>query len=518
MDSLRAPLLGPVVGHTTESSCRIWIRADTDQPKEIIGLYVLSQVDTNNQTTVVRSGRFFLAKDWRDINSPQAIDLVDTIGLLDLENLLPETVYRLNVATGLADEWIIDQILMAGANPFSPEQVGLIVGVKAACNFRTFVASTDENYGKALRFVFGSCHYPGHPFQKERSVQAFRSVEAVLKDRRPNFLLMVGDQIYADALGDAAYQLDNAERYRERYTESWAGEWKKKVMAQIPTYMILDDHEIEDNWDNRRLGIPGKEAVFKSAIESYVTYQWCHGPRSFPAFRDLQPIAYPALYYEFSVNGFAVFVMDVRSERSPDTSDANQSELIGNEQLAALRKWLRRNQGPRPKFIVSSVVFTPNAHMNGSHDKDDDGWAAYPRTRAGVLNAIMNDGSPIQNVFLLCGDAHCSSLAKMVITSPGKSIASAYCVTSSPFFAPFTVARRAQSDCVRDSRNENDTFHWLDDHFHVTMDYKVLDFVGGDNFTELDVLWDTETQRGSVEVIRYAEDAVPRSSIIQVTG
>ena len=518
MDDFKPPLLGPVIGHTTDSSCRIWIRADTDQPNEETGLFVLRQISENEAPKVISAGRFPLLNQSPAGPGFAAVKLLDTIGLLDLDALEANTSYEVAMATGLKDDWSPSPHASDPRILFREPQIVLIDQAKTIGRFTTFADPHHAHHGRTLRFLFGSCHYPGHPFQKEKSVQAFQRVDEVIEQKKPHCMLMGGDQIYADAFGNAAYQIDNVERLRERYTESWSGVWKQRVMSRLPTYMILDDHEIEDNWDSRRLSLPGKADVFDAGIRAYLTYQWSHGPRNHPVQTRHLPTRYPSLDYEFDVNGFAFFVMDTRTERSSDFIDAGTDTLISDRQLQAFRQWLGRNAGPKPKFVVSSVVFAPNSNGNRLNEKDTDGWQAYPKSRGDILGAIMNDGNPIQNVIFLCGDAHCSSLARLVMTSPGKPNTYAYCVTSSAFFAPFTVARRCRSDYVEDSILEQDTFRWIDEHGHShSMDYRLMDTVEADNFTELDVQWDPQNEQNEINVVRYVgETDIVSTAIVLV--
>ena len=77
---------------------------------------------------------------------------------------------------------------------------------------------------------------------------------------------MTGDQIYGDrdnALGPVVH--------RPRYRKSWNTFNFRKLVRSAPTYMILDDHEIRDNWtmDQHR----GNEGLFTSATDNYKNYQ-----------------------------------------------------------------------------------------------------------------------------------------------------------------------------------------------------------------------------------------------------
>ena len=62
--------------------------------------------------------------------------------------------------------------------------------------------------------------------------------------------MMVGDQIYADDLRSVAPDKTLTQFY-ERYRSAFSQEHIRELMGRVPTYMTLDDHEIEDNWPER---------------------------------------------------------------------------------------------------------------------------------------------------------------------------------------------------------------------------------------------------------------------------
>ena len=69
---------------------------------------------------------------------------------------------------------------------------------------------------------------------------------------------MLGDQIYADLWGrhHGILRADTFEEFQERYRSAFETPNLRKLMQSLPTYMILDDHEIEDNWHQSRIHIP----------------------------------------------------------------------------------------------------------------------------------------------------------------------------------------------------------------------------------------------------------------------
>ncbi|PYQ46694.1 MAG: hypothetical protein DMF78_25785 [Acidobacteria bacterium] len=115
---------------------------------------------------------------------------------------------------------------------------------------------------------------------EESGDKAFRSIlDQVDRQVRTDFLLMVGDQIYADDLSNIDPD-DRLDEFLKRYRTALSQPFIRKLMGRIPTYMILDDHEIKDAWtmDMR----PGRETLYAAAMSAYQSYQVIHGPAFVP--------------------------------------------------------------------------------------------------------------------------------------------------------------------------------------------------------------------------------------------
>ncbi|HWI23150.1 MAG TPA: alkaline phosphatase D family protein [Baekduia sp.] len=128
----------------------------------------------------------------------------------------------------------------------------------------------------ALDLAFGSCrisrpHEPpyvlrSHEHPHGQGIDALRAyaIRAAKVERaRPDMLLMLGDQIYADepspalkatlagrdrpadAPGD---ELANFQEYALAYEEAWSEPAIRWLLSTVPTAMIFDDHEIHAEW------------------------------------------------------------------------------------------------------------------------------------------------------------------------------------------------------------------------------------------------------------------------------
>jgi hypothetical protein len=83
-------------------------------------------------------------------------------------------------------------------------------------------------------------------------------------DSWPDALLLLGDQVYADETSPGTEarirrrrdvsrspgtQVANFEEYTTLYQESWADPHVRWLLANLPTSMIFDDHDVHDDWN-----------------------------------------------------------------------------------------------------------------------------------------------------------------------------------------------------------------------------------------------------------------------------
>ena len=549
MATLRKPGLGPIVGDTTDTTCRIWIRAGDpadagatlDANRRTIG--VIGIVETKGSKDEIgdawyfrlprefdRTGAFMLGEDvdlgrWKtDITREKQFEGSANARAATGKPLTPDKPYRVRVGTlTLDDPWPDDANLpdyklrdrLPDIDALKQELM-LLPAAESEATFRTFPAG---NTGK-LSFLLGSCRYPGLLWKIKEADRIFGPMQKHFENGNPwgdpaRFTLMAGDQIYADAFNKAIpiLRADTYEEFQERYITAFGALNLRRLLRQAPTYMILDDHEIEDNWTQDRLREPAKHLLFNVAISAYMNYQWSHGPRTY---REM-------LYYQFACGGYPFFVLDTRTQRFKDDQlGLRDNHMLGRpmidkthpSQLWRLCDWLSAQQkknGNVPKFIVTSSVFVPNPiaervhptfgdqapmgdtkdeqllfEVNRKRREDSDSWPAYPNTRLELLKHIVENN--IQNVVFLAGDIHCSNVAE--ISFKGDPVAEklrAFSVTSSAFYWPFPFADGDPNGFVHDSQapGQEDPFPILGT--KATMHYTSYGFTQDDNFTRIDV-------------------------------
>ncbi|TAF52972.1 MAG: alkaline phosphatase family protein, partial [Oscillatoriales cyanobacterium] len=269
--------------------------------------------------------------------------------------------------------------------------------------FRT--ASRDPNQMRS--FVFGSCRYLlklfGGTIWDDRGDKTFRAIaDQIDAGIETDALLMLGDQIYADDLNafDPDTQLSQFfARYRDHFTQPH----QRSLMARIPTYMTLDDHEIEDNWPHKA-SHGDRTTLYPVALHSYLTYQASHSPLFELNPEGTRITGTPTkLWYSFRDGCCDFFITDTRTERQIDRRDRLQ--LISPQQMAALKAWLA-DGAEAVKLIGSAVPFIPDGV-----DPSEDKWSGFLDQRDDLLDWIREH--QIRRVVFLSGDVHCSLVASL---------------------------------------------------------------------------------------------------------
>jgi alkaline phosphatase D len=291
-----------------------------------------------------------------------------------------------------------------------------------------FHTGTDDR-GASRSFLMGSCRYLprlfGGTWLDARGDRIFgsmlRQIEA--EERSTDALLMLGDQIYADDLG-FLFPDQLLDDYLERYREAFGQENIRRLMSRVPTYMILDDHEIEDGWPKN--ATPKDLRVrYPAAIHAYLTYQASHGPLFAVKGHGIDGVP-EKIWYRFHDGCCDFFVMDVRTERLLG-EDGGNLHILSETQMDALKSWLVDGSG-RVKLVATSVPLFPEVRT-----KLKDHWSGFPLDRDDLLRFLVEN--ECERVVLLSGDVHASTSAEL--RTVGGSRTKVVSIVSSPFFWPY---------------------------------------------------------------------------------
>ncbi|MFC4992762.1 alkaline phosphatase D family protein [Rubritalea tangerina] len=352
-----------IIGHTTHSSTKIWVRGDRNFPHAFV---TLTDPNKKNTQKVSLEERHFYT------------------GVVEFSSLKPSTNYNVSVTFGEeSTDTEIEQVTYGDCTG----------------TLETFPSPTSN---ETVRFLLGSCNLHSLGILSNPD-KAFQQILELSKTHKAQFMMHCGDQIYYDIPNYR--KAPDIQEYRDKYIDAWGHSRRtRKFLTQLPQYMILDDHEITNDFsndmDSARTGSTPKS--FRDA--SLKVY------REFQHIRNPQVYGNQALYYPFSVGKNQFFVLDTRSERY-----CSSGEMIGTEQLKDFLAWLKKHKDAM-KFVVTSVPFV--FHVKHGDDK----WCGsqFAKQREAILQFILQHD--ITGITFLTGDMHCSGHAQLEVRQNNKAI------------------------------------------------------------------------------------------------
>jgi PhoD-like phosphatase len=224
--------VGPLLRYVAETEATIWVETDRACQVEILG---------HQAQTFEVAGHHF--------------------ALVVLDGLRPGQEYEYQVALDGTVRWP-----MPGSD-FPP----------------SVLRTTDPD--RPVRLVYGSCRidelpvprHHGSPQRQRRRAEedekqhgpdAMVAYALDLKKaqpaERPDLLLLIGDQVYADNPGPGlrehidqtrgaevppGYEVANFAEYCFLYCEAWSEPSVRWLLSVVPTAMIFDDHDVHDDWN-----------------------------------------------------------------------------------------------------------------------------------------------------------------------------------------------------------------------------------------------------------------------------
>ncbi|WP_217240578.1 alkaline phosphatase D family protein [Streptomyces sp. AC555_RSS877] len=151
-----------------------------------------------------------------------------------------------------------------------------------------------------VRVAFGSCRWASPPTGEKDPVgpDALDTLAARMvgepEGERPDVLLLLGDQVYADETTDATRrwlaarrdlndppgnEVADYEEYTRLYYESWLDPEVRWLLSTVPSCMIFDDHDVIDDWNTSASWLEDMRATgwwqerLMSGLMSYWVYQ-----------------------------------------------------------------------------------------------------------------------------------------------------------------------------------------------------------------------------------------------------
>lgn len=346
-------LSGPMVGHTTPTSAKIWV--ETSEPALIKVHYWLEPR--------YQYGRSFGVPVVRGSAEGRTAAAFPHTGVIELQNL----------KTG----WLVYYELEIDGRlrrPETPQVFSLMPPLLPNENRPNELA----NFSVAL----ASCSYPARvPVQP---------VWEQLAMHRPAALMLIGDNNYmpedAGAYDipeeDARYMMS---RYH-RFLRDLPG--LRTVLATTPTYGTWDDHDFGPNNSDR-------------------TFRW--KDLTLSLFKQYYPNAsaglpnVPGVFTSFRIADVEFFILDDRYYRDPNEA-ADRKTMLGTGQLSWLRESLKKSTATF-KVIVNGGTLLVDRLGSGEY------WANFGNERDEFISWMFKEG--ITGVLFAAGDWHVGTLSRL---------------------------------------------------------------------------------------------------------
>lgn len=210
-------IVGPLLRHVDRTSALIWV--ETERPAQVRVL------DSTADTFTVHGHHY---------------------ALIDVDGLEPGT-----------------------STPYTVEVDGVVAWPEPGSEFpEPHIRTRGEG---RVRLAFGSCRMSvPHDTRHNRTygIDALRTLSMRLaasdESDRPDGLILMGDQVYADETSQAMQEFIAARRnideppgeevadfqeYAHLYRLAWTDPAVRWLLSTVPTAMIFDDHDIRDDWN-----------------------------------------------------------------------------------------------------------------------------------------------------------------------------------------------------------------------------------------------------------------------------
>ncbi len=350
----------------------------------------------------------------------------------------------------------IDQDWLDRIVDTAPRDLGLVLG---ACRQRPLLVDR-KMADRSMAHIVG---------ELDAATGAHAPIDAVI---------LAGDQVYGDSRVDAAHPGSSGGRFFDAHREAWTAPAQREVMRRRPVYMVTDDHEFRNDYNDEVAR--GRPLEFGFAREAWSTYQLAAGPD------PMQPGSPDSAWRSLVLRGFGVFLADTRSRRSDVTTvNRAQARIMDAQQMQDLKDWLLQQQGDpaigaRPKIVVTASPIAPLlADARGALSPlHGDGWQRFPASLSELLEWIGTN--EIDNVLFLSGDYHRYVRCRLRIQASGHRPVSATSIVAGGLYAPYPFANAMRSEWLEPGLGEelplSSTASW---------GYVIEQDCGGDGYVRL---------------------------------
>ena len=257
----------------------------------------------------------------------------------------------------------------------------------------------------SLSFAFTSC---------QAYTSGLYTAHARMAEEDLDLVVQLGDYIYEGASNPSQFRVHEGVgepmtvgQYRNRYAQYKGDGDLQASHAAFPWVVVLDDHEIDNNWADEVPQDPDRQsreaflARRRAALQAYYEHM--------PLRRSSIPRGIDIQLYRRLVFGdlLDLHVLDTRQYRS-DQSTAGRRDpdrtILGDEQ----ERWLRDAlAGPTARWnvLAQQVFFSQRDFTAGPEASySSDAWDGYVADRDGLRDHIAAAGT--SNPVVITGDVH----------------------------------------------------------------------------------------------------------------
>jgi hypothetical protein len=395
------------------------------------------------------------------------------------------------------------------------------------------VPSADPESAGPVRIAFGSCYRAGGQDSEDMDtlgadalVGLARHMSSVDPDAWPHALCLLGDQVYADnpppELHDELVQEDSGTvrsrsflEYCALYEHAWSQPEVRWLFSTVPTCMILDDHDLRDDWNTSQswreevTRDPHWNELVKGAFSSYWVFQ--HLGNLSPDELEQDSLFQKVLVAEDEQARIKLLEdFSLRADDEPSTARWSFSRDFGRIRLVMLDSRCSRDLNPSARRMLDAkewewarsrvigadvdhvlvgssvpVLLMPGIHqLEGWNEAVTQGawgprwskfgekvrrlldlehWSSFNLSFKEMVQLVHDVAAKPQGPATftwISGDVHCSYVARAELDSTDHNGLAITQLTMSPFRNPLPKAVRRVNRLLG-SRRVSARLHWL---------------------------------------------------------
>lgn len=312
-------------------------------------------------------------------------------------------------------------------------------------------------------FALASCQYPAGILDAEPAYASLNRLSQLPPALQPDWLILTGDQVYIDATADLFDPSldDDYDRYLRPYQRLWRQPAFRQLLKTRPVYMLLDDHEIHDQYEADKADSHRAKHYYWQ-FQRIADLDWHQPPQTTASGSASQssnrPLSRPDsdsdsadLDFEFCEQGLSFLLLDSRSRRSP-RSPGNPGDMLSAVSWQRLQTWLHQSVN-QPRFIVSASMPLPRRKLPSLASPNFgltlDSWQGYPTALLRLLEQMADAPGPL---VLLSGDEHLSCVARIRLKLRDGRERHCYSIHSSGLYCPLEFVNSQPDDFIAQER------------------------------------------------------------------